>query len=284
MSGGGVIADAVREAARHTEADRYLAALLAPRPVRSDLAALAAFSAELARIRDTVSDAMIGEIRLQWWRDALQSLARGEVTGHPVADALGDTIRRRHLPLPLLEAPIEARSMDLAGEPPADAAALAAYFSQAEGALFEAALAVLDVADTPARRDAAGAAGRAYGLARALARLPQALTRGLLPIPLDRLEAAGVPLAAPELVRTHPAIPGLVRDMRQEAEASLSAARRAAGSLGSQAVPAFLPLVMVEPYLRGLERGGADPFAPVAEAAPIRRVWRLWRAKRRGRF
>ena len=78
--------EAVRAAARELDYDRYLAALLAPRRARDDLMALAAFHGEIARIPLTVREPAIGDIRLQWWRDALRTPA-GTATGNPVADA-----------------------------------------------------------------------------------------------------------------------------------------------------------------------------------------------------
>ena len=64
--------DAVAASARSGEPDRYLAALLAPPDARPHLLALAAFSSELARVPSLVTrEPAMGEIRLQWWRDAL---------------------------------------------------------------------------------------------------------------------------------------------------------------------------------------------------------------------
>ena len=80
--------DVVRTAARAFERDRYLAALLSPRGVREDLLALAAFAGELARIPAFVSEPMVGEIRLQWWRDAIRAGLKdgsGEGGGHPIS-------------------------------------------------------------------------------------------------------------------------------------------------------------------------------------------------------
>jgi phytoene synthase len=74
---------------RELDRDRYIADLFAPEPARRHLFALHAFSAEVARIRDTVTDPVLGEIRLQWWRDALLTGSGG----HPVASALVETIR-----------------------------------------------------------------------------------------------------------------------------------------------------------------------------------------------
>ena len=76
---------------RAADRDRYISALLAPADRRLDLMTLYAFDAELARIATTVSEPLLGEIRLQWWRDALAPLLTDagraathlERTGHP---------------------------------------------------------------------------------------------------------------------------------------------------------------------------------------------------------
>ncbi len=56
---------------------------------RPRLAALFALQVELRRIPSLVSEPPLGEIRLQWWREALDEIAAGgPVRGHPVVEAL----------------------------------------------------------------------------------------------------------------------------------------------------------------------------------------------------
>ena len=73
---------------RRRDHDRFLTALLAPANRRAALFALYAFNAEIARVREAVSEPMLGQIRLQWWRETIEALARGEVRGHEAAAAL----------------------------------------------------------------------------------------------------------------------------------------------------------------------------------------------------
>jgi 15-cis-phytoene synthase len=237
------VPDAVRDAARSREPDRYLAALLAPRSVRADLIALAAFSAELHRVRDVVREPMMGQIRLQWWRDALPALARGEQTANPVADALGAAMRRHNLTPAELEPSIEARSLQLqeAREEGAEAGA--------EATVFKAALLVLGLPAAPASDALCAQAGVAYGVARGAA------------APGGRVDRGNV----------------------ARARAALAAASGPVRELGPRALPAFLPLVMVEPYLHVLEQRDAGHVEHFAHTLPLRRVWRIWRAHRRGR-
>ena len=50
--------------------DRYLCDLFAKPKAREGLFALHAFNHEVAKIRELVSEPMLGHIRLQWWREA----------------------------------------------------------------------------------------------------------------------------------------------------------------------------------------------------------------------
>ncbi len=56
---------------RALDRDRFVTALFAPPAARDELIALYSFNLELARIAEQVSEPMIGEIRLAWWREAV---------------------------------------------------------------------------------------------------------------------------------------------------------------------------------------------------------------------
>src|SRR5215813_4531200 len=98
---------------RAADKDRYLASLFAPAAARQHLHALYAFASEIARVRDAAREPLPGEIRLQWWRDALQGEGRGQVSANPLAAALLDTIARSALPMDRLMALIDAHAFDL---------------------------------------------------------------------------------------------------------------------------------------------------------------------------
>jgi phytoene synthase len=77
-----------------------LTALFAPPDRREALLALYAFNAEVARIRETVTEPVLGQMRIQWWRDTLSGFASAEAapSAHPTAQALGEVIARYDLP------------------------------------------------------------------------------------------------------------------------------------------------------------------------------------------
>ena len=78
---------------REGDPDRYFATLFAPVSVpAASLRARRLQPHRCARARRSHSNPVAGEIRLQWWRDALQGEARGDVKANPVAAALDDAI------------------------------------------------------------------------------------------------------------------------------------------------------------------------------------------------
>lgn len=270
-------ADVVRLAARAHEQDRYLSALLAPRPVRGDLIALAAFAGEIARVPGYVSEPMLGEIRLQWWRDTLETQSAAAVScGNPIADAVAATMRTRSLALATLEACIDGYARRLDDTPFADTAALLANLDATEGNLFALALRIAG-GETGPVLDAA----RAFGLARLLLELPVTLAQGKVLLPLDRLAA-------------HALDPGTLR--KDEAGGRLAPvvaelaglARSHTDNLArhwheaSLAIRAALrPVALVRPYLELSQRRSGSLFE-VRDIAPLTRVWRLWRGGYRG--
>ena len=109
---------------RADDPDAWLAALLAPAAARPHLHALGAFALEVGLVRSRVTQAIAGEIRLQWWQDVADGERASEAAAHPVAAALVDTISRAALPRESFGDMLDAYRVDLYDEPPADLPAL----------------------------------------------------------------------------------------------------------------------------------------------------------------
>jgi phytoene synthase len=104
--------------ARRNDWERFICALFAPADVREALFSLIAFNSELARTRDVVSQPLLGQIRLQWWRDAIAAIygdapPNAATATHPILVPLGKTIAAYRLERALLDAMIDARSDEL---------------------------------------------------------------------------------------------------------------------------------------------------------------------------
>jgi len=82
---------------RRVDEERWLSSRYAAAVERRALVVLYAFYYELARVRLTVSDQTLGQIRFQWWRDALAELQAGEVRQHDVVIALAAEVEADRL-------------------------------------------------------------------------------------------------------------------------------------------------------------------------------------------
>jgi phytoene synthase len=134
--------DYCEDLVRDRDKDRFLATLFAPATRRSDLFALYAFDLETAAVATRVRDPVAGEIRLQWWHDALTD--DQAASGHPVADALKEMLPRHGLNRTDALDVIDARRRALYPDSEVSEAAFELAASEAEGAIFRMAAQVLD--------------------------------------------------------------------------------------------------------------------------------------------
>ncbi len=252
----------VAELVRAQNPDRWRAALFAPADRRPGLMALAAYDVETARVRGVARDALPGEIRLQWWRDAVIGKGHGDIGGHPVAAALMAAMARHHLPARALAAVAEARVFDLYDDPMPTLTDLEGYCGETWGALTQlAALVLADPGTDPGTGTAAGHAGIALGITAILRAFPQQVAVGQTFLPADVLARHGVSAADWSTGTATGALKSALREMTGHARHHLDRVRALLPGLPRTTLPAFLPLAAVPARLKGLERADFDPFA-----------------------
>ncbi len=243
--------------------DRYVMALFAPASLQPQLFALLACNHEIAKTRESVSDPMIGEIRLQWWQEAIEGLLAGEGREHPVVTGLG-TIRQLPVIAPLLFSLIEARRSDLDEIGLADFSALQAYTAAVGGKLNEAAAIILGAAADDSAARAARAAGDAWamvGLLRAMifeiqtARaastrlLPGAEVEGTLSRSVNTINADMAPSLMPVIGR-----------MLDAADANIAEAQRLGRGLAKAQRAPLLLATLAARHVRRFRQAGGDMF------------------------
>lgn len=167
---------ACQDIVRKYDPDRYFAALFAPAEKRRLLFALYAFNHELVRVAEAVREPMMGEIRLQWWRETLESAREGKPRAHDGSRALAKLFARIDLPDSLFDAMIDARALDFARESALDQQSLDRYLDATSSNLMRLAARILGANDT--HDDLAREAGIAYGLAGLIRSAPFYRTRG----------------------------------------------------------------------------------------------------------
>lgn len=283
--GKGEAYDACLTTLRTTDIDRYLACLLMPEDRRGAVAALYAFNAELARIRDIIREPLPGEIRLQWWRDVLEGGAAGDALANPLAAGLLQAIEDFRLPRAPLAAMTEARIFDLYDDPMQSRAMFEGYAGETASALIQLTAMVLDPENAQQASDASGHAGIAQLVAGCLLLLPTHIRRHQVYIPGDILAATGLDagafLAGEDQARLGAALSAFIGYGRDHLRKARAAAQQA---LTDQASPAFLPVALAEPVFDRAEKLGAAALAELRPASQLKRQWRLWRASRKHLF
>jgi phytoene synthase len=268
---------AVARLVRQHDRDRFVTVLFAAPERREALYALYGFNYEVARIRETVSEPILGSIRLQWWREAIEEIGAGKPPRkHEVATPLAAAIREHKLEAALLHGMLDAREADLNAAPPATLNALEAYAVATGGNLLVLALQVLD---RKAPAEAARHAGTGYalaGLLRATA-FHARLGRSYIPAEIDPERSVFNLKPTPELAQAAKAISGAARR-------NLEIARKLNGQVPRHGMAALLPAVLAESWLARLETARYDLFEPRLSAPDPWRGFRLWRAARSGRF
>lgn len=246
---------------RLLDRDRFLTALFAAPQPRVELLALYSFNLEVARIPELISEPMIGEIRLAWWREAMADIYEGKPGRHQAMQVLATAVERGHLPRDLFDRLIDARFHDFDEAPPATLDALLAYAANTSSTLAELALRLLTGEAGDEALEAARQMGIAYALAGILRAIPYHAGRGRLLLPADLLLLHNVDPHDVLHGRATPGLRDITRLLHDEAVRSLKAARNLRRYVPRTGAPALLPATLASGYLKALAQAGFDPFA-----------------------
>ncbi len=266
---------------RSADADRYLATLYAPEQKRGALQALFAFNAEIAGIRDRITQPLTGEMRLQWWRDLIDRANPEAASGHPTARPLLEAIDRYALPKSAFHNYLDARVFDLYDDPMPTRGDLEGYCGETASALIQLASIILDAEAASSNAELAGRAGCAQAITGLIRLLPLHRARGQCYVPKDILSAVGS--SPEEFLRADDASAAkAVTAMRALALEHLAAFEVGAPTLPQSLRPAFLPLALTRAYLGRTEGREAIVLGQGADVAAWRKHWLMLRRAMRG--
>lgn len=257
--------------------DRFVTALFADDIAREDLFALYAFNLELSKIRETVSEPLIGRMRLQFWRDAIPRVVSGDPPKHAVAGPLSIACQRASLPELELLALIDAREADLDDIAPANMAAVEAYAEQTSSALIALALRIVGV-DPSLHTEFVRDAGIAIALVGLVRAIPYQASSGRVTLPADLCQVAGLDPTQSHQWPKNPNVSEVTLPMLVTAKRHLEAARKLSHELPKAAMPTVLPLSLSALYLKALQRYGGDPKTlaerPIGMPRHLTLMWR----------
>ena len=272
---------------RSNDPDRYYATLVLPAAARDPVQALYAFTADLAAIAGRVREPNAGEIRLQWWHDAISGEGHGDVARHPLAAALLVAIRQYSLPTgPLLKL-LDARAFDLYNDPMPDLPAFEGYAGATVSVPYQLAAMIVNGGAPVEPGDAAGHLGVAHALIGHLSAFGYHSSRGHTYLPWSVLAANGVER---DEVLAGTVSEGLLAGLGQLHDIAadhLDKAAVAIDALPRHLRPVFATIAVLRSDLDLMRRAPERPFSPPPRRSDWQRIaalsWWTWRHARGGR-
>jgi len=139
-----MLSDPTLQQLKSVDPDRLRAAVFADKKGRERLQLLYAFHYELAKVPELVSEPMIGNIRYQWWRDAIAEIYEGRpVRKHEIATPLAKILIENDVPRFWVDRLIDGRERDLDPRPFATLEEAKDYCRQTSGVLMQIAVKIL---------------------------------------------------------------------------------------------------------------------------------------------
>ena len=174
---------AVADTVARGDPDRFDACMAAPVAARAVLFPIYAFNVEASRATWATSEPMIGEMRLQWLRDALEDIANGkDARRHEVIVPLANVLDGEGARI--LDRLVQARLRDLHSKPFGDVGQFREYLDATGGGLMWVAARALGGDDETCFRTL----GRVSGLANFLLAVPRLEARVGASLPDGSLE------------------------------------------------------------------------------------------------
>tara|TARA_R110000868_G_scaffold213257_5_gene463300 strand:- start:11876 stop:12676 length:801 start_codon:yes stop_codon:yes gene_type:complete len=239
---------------------RFRTVMAAPVTARMALFPLYAFNIEVARAPWVTQEPMIAEMRLQWWRDALEEIGAGSgIRRHDVVTPLSHRLTPDGAAL--LDKLVEARRWDVWKEPFEDEAQFRGYLDMTSATLLRVGAGMLR-ANLP--EAVAADAGFALGLSNWLRAVPELEASGRYPLPDGRPEA--------------------VQALAREGLERIDRARRARGSVDRAAAPLLFGVAEAQAVLKQAVRAPGAVVSGALAVAPFRERLSLAKAAITGRW
>lgn len=263
-----------RDKAAPEGSNLYYACLYQSPETRQRLYALFALYHELMEGLLMASDPGISRIKLEWWREELDRLERGEPR-HPVTQALQPLLEQGDITLaPLAALPPALESLMAVTETGEEGW----YRTSAMGEFWQcAAAAAGPLTDT--ERDLAAATGTAVVRLELLQNLRHLLALGFHPLPRNELAKAGLSgeelMSDPVSEKSHNLSASLVTNIRNDLEECY----RNGGRPGAHLLFVLIMNRIAAVTCEEIARDGHRLLSHKLALTPIRKLWIAWRTR-----
>ncbi len=254
----------------------YYSFLFLPPEQRRAITALYAFCREVDDVVDDSTDAGVAQIKLDWWRDQVLRLHRGEVE-HPVMQALLPHLERFDLTQERMLAVVEGMRIDLKQSRFLDYAALQHYCWHVAGVVGEMSASIFG-SERPETLHYARELGLAFQLTNIIRDIGDDARRGRIYIPLDELQQFNVK-AADILAGQYSN--NFTELMQFQAQRAHDTYRKALALLPDadrrNQRPGLIMAAIYHALLREIERDNFQVLHQRIALTPVRKFWLAWK-------
>lgn len=243
---------------------RFLAIQRAPASKRPALYAITAFYNELAHIPESVSDPMLAAIRFSWWREGIESIAKGQTPrAHPVMSAIAFLLSEGIVIPEILYTMIKERDVDIDASILTDEGRFLHYLDATAGTLYVLWARILG---ENTKNDAIIALARGYAMIGLIRAIPHYASKEQLRFPKSMIEAHGLEFAASALAHPNDKVQLLSHYVHGKAMVSLT---HAANNRKTLPAPHRVLLKFALKDAETLSALAYDPYHPRLSTTPL---------------
>merc|ERR1712071_751726 len=272
-----------QELVRKYDYENFLASLLLPSGPREDVIAIRAFNVSVAQVQDQVSQGLIGQMRMKFWEDTLESMYHDAPPSQPVALQLHKAIKTNRLSKQWLQRLVSSREKNLNSKSFQSLSAVETYAENSVSPVLYLTLECLNVRNVHADH-AASHIGRAQGLVTLLRAVPHNSQNNRVYVPIDLLVKHKVSQQALIRGTADKNVKDLVFDIASTANAHIEKARSLRGDVPASAKIALIPSVCTYSYLESLRRTDFNVFDGRLQQRNSLLPMQLWWKKFRNQF
>ncbi|OZJ03951.1 hypothetical protein BZG36_02942 [Bifiguratus adelaidae] len=268
---------------RKQDYDNYLCIPFYPSSVRNAQYAIRALNIELAGIRESVSNTIIGQMRMQFWRDTIDKVYKGTPPSQPIAIALAEALKTCSFSSMWIKRLIDEREANLQDPQYMTIKDLETYAENTASQVLYLQLESLGVRDVQADH-AVSHIGKAIGITTLLRAMPFHASHRRMILPAEITAKYNVPQE--EVFRTGHAggLEDAVFEVATAAHDHMLTARSLVKSVPKEVMPVLLSAIPCDDYLKALEKAQFNSFDPKVQIRDWKLPYRLWRKFRTGQI
>lgn len=267
------------ELVRKHDYENFLCTLLLSREIRAAGFAIRAFNVEVAQVKDQVSNHRIGEMRLKFWSDALNSTYKGNPPQSPVTLELHRILQKHSLSKHYFKRLIDIRLEKIHEYLFRDIAEIERYADYSNSSIYFLLLQAHGINDMNADH-AASHLGKAHGIVNLIRSVPYNARRRVNMLPQDVLMKHNVSTEAVLQGSTSKDLQNVIYDVASCGKLHLDAATSLKSKVEKKGKSIFLPIICLEKYFDELRKADFNIFDTRLQRKdnllPLHLYWKSW--------